>query len=243
MEQEKFTVKFAETEQEKNSAYALRYNDMLKEYRQDIVCENGLDITDYDSYAMQAVCIDNEINQVVGCYRIISSTDIPNGKKFTCESEFDISDLKATGEKIVELSRAVVKKEYRNSKVLTLLFRFVFSYIREENFRFVIGGASFFGTDKSVFVKELSYLAQLHSIQDYQIKSLEEYQTEILPIESLDQMQVKRSLPALIRAYLSFGAKVSKDSFTDVEFGSVDVFILLDTKNYNQAYVNRLIGL
>jgi hypothetical protein len=28
---EKFTVKFAETEEENNKAYALRYSDMLKE--------------------------------------------------------------------------------------------------------------------------------------------------------------------------------------------------------------------
>ena len=53
--------------------------------------------------------------------------------------------------------------------------------------------------------------------------------------------QCKRNLPALIRAYQAFGAKFSKDSFTDRTFGSVDVFVLLDTQNYNQAYVNRLL--
>ena len=64
-----------------------------------------------------------------------------------------------------------------------------------------------------------------------------------MPLEQLDQMQIKRNLPPLIRAYLSFGAKVSKETFTDVVFGSVDVFILMDTKNYNEGYINRLLGL
>ena len=51
MEQEKFVVKFAETVEENNAAFRLRYNDMLLEYRPDVVRENGMDITPYDEFA------------------------------------------------------------------------------------------------------------------------------------------------------------------------------------------------
>ncbi len=240
MEKERFTTKFAETLEENRKAYSLRYTDMLKEYRPELEIASGLDCTEYDKYAKQVICVDNENGQVVGCYRIITSEWLGE-KPFVCEEEFDITSLKNTGEKIAELSRAVVKREYRNTTVLMHLFRFIISYLREQGYRFIIGEASFFGTDKNVFAKEFSYLANLHSTKQFDIKAKEDYQVQLIPTEQLNQPEIKRSLPSLIRAYLSFGAKVSKDTFTDKDFGSVDVFILLDTLNYNQAYINRLL--
>ncbi len=247
MEQQRFTVKFAETEAEKRATYALRYNDMLLEYRKDVERVDGLDVTPCDAYAKQVICIDNENGEVVGCYRIITSDELPQGEPFVCEEEFVLDTLKATGETIAELSRAVVKKEYRNSVVLMLLLRFIVQYIREKGYRFIVGDASFFGVDKMQYAKEIAYLGKYYAADEkYQIKSREKEQINAELLEELaaaDAREVKRALPALIRAYLSFGAKFSKECFTDYEFGSVDVFVLMDTKDYNEAYINRLLRL
>lgn len=243
-EKSKFSVKFAETEEEKRATYALRYRDMLLEYREDAAHQDGLDITEYDEYGKQVICIDNETGEVVGCYRIIASDDLPQGKRFICEEEFNLDTLKATGEKIAELSRAVVKREYRNSVVLMLLLRFIMQYIREKEYRFIVGDASFFGTDKNEYVKELSYLTHYCAADDkYGIVAREEYQITPIAMEELAAAEIKRSMPPLIRAYLSFGAKVSKQSYTDREFGSVDVFVLMDMKDCNEAYIKRLLRL
>ena len=243
MTNEKFTVKFAETDEEKRKTYAMRYRNMLKEYRPEIEKADGLDITPCDRYAKHIICIDNETGDVVGCYRMITDELLPEGEHFVCEEEFDISAVKATGERIAEFSRAVVKKEYRNSIVLMLLLRFIVQYVREENIRFAIGEASFAGVDKHALKNELSYLAHYHASQEIAVSSLDQEQIEIVDKEKLDVAQIKRNLPPLIRAYIGFGAKTSKDSFTDWGFGSVDVFILLDSKAYNAAYINRLLRL
>ena len=217
---EKFIVKFAETEEEKMQTYLLRYNELILEYRPDNTNEVGYDFTPYDEYSRLAICVDTETNQVVGCYRIITSDTLPQGKTFVSESEFDISSLKNSGERIAELSRAVIKKEYRGSMVLMLLLRFIIGYI-----------------------KEISYIAYNHYKPDYKIECLDKNQVEILPRESLDEREIKRNLPPLIRAYASFGAFLSKDTFCDYEFGSTDTFVLLDCLNYNEKYVNRFLGL
>lgn len=238
---EKFTVKFAETEEENNKAYALRYSDMLKEYRPELNILNGLDKSEYDEYAKQIICIDNDINEVVGCYRIITSDILPKGNTFICEEEFNIDELKNSGMRIAELSRAVVKNEYRNSPVLMILFKYILNYLIEQKYRYIIGEASFHGVDKNEFVTELSYLAHYHGLEEYKITSKEDKQITLIDKDKIDVMKTKRSLPPLIRAYLSFGAKVSKVSFTDWDFGSVDVFILMDSKWFNEAFVKRFI--
>ena len=243
MTKEKFSVKFAETEAEKRSAFALRYRDMLLEYRPDLQKKDGLDITPCDEYAKHVICVDNDTGEVVGCYRIITDDILPEGETFVCEEEFDITALKQTGERIAELSRAVIKKEYRNSVVLMLLLRFIVQYLREHDCRFIIGEASFSGVDKNVWVEEFSYLAHFCASKEFDIPSKESYQIPLLDKEKLDVLSIKRRLPPLIRAYIGFGATTSKESFTDREFGSVDVFILLDAKKYNEAYINRLLRL
>lgn len=241
---ERFTVRFAETDEEKKEVYALRYRDMLQDYRSDFENETGLDYTDYDAYAKAVICIDNDAGEIVGSYRIVTSDDLPTGEKFLCEDEFNIDGLKATGEKMAELSRAVVKKEYRNSAVLMLLLRFIAQYMRRENYRYLIGEASFYGVDKTQYIQEMSYLSAYYKVDEkYGIFANEKEQMELLPLEKLDVREVKRKIPALIRAYTGFGATVSADSYTDREFGSVDIFILLDMQNYNENYLNRLLRL
>jgi len=239
---EKFIVKFAETEQEKMQTYKLRYNELILEYRPDNFIECGYDITPYDEYGKLAICVDSEKNEVVGCYRIITSDNLPKGKPFVSEGEFDISALKNSGESIAELSRAVIKKEYRGSMVLMLLLRFVIGYIKQKGYRYIIGEASFYGTDKIALQKEISYIAYNHYNPEYKIECLDKNQVEILPRENLDEYAIKRSLPPLIRAYVSFGAFLSKETFCDYEFGSIDTFVLLDTKNCNDRYINRFLG-
>lgn len=242
MQTEKFSVKFAETEAEKKAAYALRYRDMILEYNKDRVNETGLDITPYDEFAKLIICIDNTTGEVVGSYRVIAS-DTP-GARLTCDEEFNLTTLKASGEKIAELSRAVIKKEYRNTAVLSLLLRFIVQYLRKGNYRFITGSASFHGTDKHFYQKQLSYIAHYHAIDEsYAITAKEEEQITLLKKEELDPVEIKHSLPPLIRAYLSFGAKMSAQSFTDREFGSIDLFVLLDERNYNEAYINKLLKL
>lgn len=244
MSTERFTVRFAETEEEKKEVYALRYRDMLQEYRSDLGTGEGLDFTEYDKYAKLVICIDNEIGEIVGSYRIVTSDCLREGEKFICEEEFNIDGLKATGEKLAELSRAVVKKEHRNSAVLMLLLRFIAQYMRRENYRYLIGEASFMGVDKSQYIEEFSYLSAYYKVDEkYGVYANEKEQVELLPLDKLNLAEVKRKIPALIRAYTGFGATVSSDSYTDRDFGSVDIFILLDMQNYNENYLNRLLRL
>lgn len=243
MIKERFTVKFAETKDEIMQTLKLRYREMLLDYRPENVKEDGIDIVPCDEYAKLAICVDNESGEVVGTYRVITTDFLPKGEKFVTETEFNIDVLKQTGEKIAELSRAVVKTEYRNSIVLTLLLRFVVSYILEQGVRYVVGTASFHGTDKKVWVKELSYLAANYS-DDYKgMYSLEKEQIELLDKSQIDANEIRKSMPPLLRVYSAFGAIISNDSFTDYDFGSVDVLIVLDTQKCNESYIRKLLKL
>ncbi len=241
-----FIVKIAMTEKEKQQAFKLRYEEMVLAFCSTNTNAIGSDITEYDEFADQIVVIDQKIDMVVGCYRIVTNDKLLNNQKFLCEEEFNIDGLKNDNALILELSRAIVKVEYRNGIVLKLLWAFIFRYARENKINYVIGDASFAGLDPKLYKHCLSYLYYEYAVDDkFAIKSKQGNSTtmQFLEYEEIDLMQMKKELPSLIKAYLAFGARVAKEYYIDYEFGSVDVFVVIDMHNYNDKYVDKLLKL
>lgn len=244
MHNDKFTVGFA-TPQEMDGVYQLRYRDMVLEYRADNVNDMQTDRNNYDEYARHIVVKDAQTGEVVGYYRMITDSDLTDGRRFVCEEEYDLTELKRRGDKICEFSRAVVKREYRGGTVLLLLWRFILRYMIDNGYRYMIGDASFFGTDRDKYAKEISFLTQQYAADpSLKIRSLDTLPPmEMLDASSYDSKEVLRSLPPLIKAYVALGAKIADQPFVDTVFGSVDVFILVDLADYNAAFARKLLSL
>ena len=242
MEQEKFTVKFAETKEELEATFALRYNDMILEYNSESKNEQNLDKNVFDDIARQIIIINNETKEVVGCYRLIDNAFFKNKlNSFTCEDEFNISKIKSLGHRTCELSRAVIKKEYRTGLPLLLIWRFIYKYVMNNSIRFLLGDASFFGINPQEHINCLSYLAHHHAINDeFEVTSLNDKpQIKLLNKEDVNLDNAKSNLPPLIKAYITFGSKFSKEYFIDRDFKSIDVFTLLDFENCNLKILKK----
>lgn len=235
----KYTVKFAETPDEFKQVEQLRYNELVLVYNNQTEAVN--DISKEDSYAKLLIA-KTEQGEVVGTYRLISYDSLPKDTSFDCESEFDITHLKQISTSILELSRAVIKQEHRNGSVLLMLMSNLLKYISDNNFRFIVGDVSFFGSDKNQHLEELSYLYHYCKLDDsYGIKSLDSDQPQMLDVDKFDQTEAYHKLPALIKMYLKLGAKFPDTYFSDYKFGSVDAFVVVDSHTYNKTYVDKLI--
>lgn len=245
MKNTRFYVGLATTDEELDEVFKLRYEDMILEYSSENVSQNQRDIQPMDKYAQHIIVKDlSKDGRIVGYYRMLCSDALAEDKKFICEAEYNIDGLKACDDKVCEFSRAVIKKEYRGGVVILLLWQFIIKYMREHNFRYLIGTASFFGTDRERYIKEISYLVNSYPIVDsYNITTRDTLpDMHLLNASDYDEKEVLRMLPPLIKAYISVGGKVSKQSFTDWAFGSVDLFVLVDLDNCNEAFINRIMS-
>ena len=148
MDFSKFIVKIADTQTEKEQTYRLRYKEMLREFNNELSESEGLDKSEYDDYAKLLIVKDAEKDEVIASYRLTDPADLPSGMKLVCESEFNIDKIRATGDKICEVSRAIVHKDYRDGAVVMLLVKGMLNYVIDNKFRFILGDASFFGTEK-----------------------------------------------------------------------------------------------
>lgn len=124
---EPFTIKIANTLEEREAVFRLAYRVYLdKEY----VKENNQEwlVIDYDQNPSTAIFIVKNSSGVVIASATLVFNDtsvLPTEKIY----ESEIRQIKTSGSKIVEVSRLVINPDFRNSKdILVLLFNYMFIY-------------------------------------------------------------------------------------------------------------------
>ena len=212
----------------------LRYDYLLKDFDQNLNAD-GLDDDGFDEYCDSILVVDKATNKIVGTYRV-STIETMKGKPFKSEEEFDISDLRADKDGILETGRAVIHGDYRDGVVIGLLWKGLFTYTRDHNIRYIFGTCSLHGTDPKPFSKCLAYLNENYVNKKFTIKAIKnsfEYDTE----KGVDM--VDANIPGLLKAYLKIGATVSVNGYIDYEFNSCDVMIIMDCQNLNERYLKH----
>lgn len=123
----KYTIKLANTLEEREAAYRLAYKVYLdKGYV--IENSNGWLVKEYDAYADTAVLIVQDQNKnIAGTITMVFDGKIAIPAEAIYNNE--IKALRAHNEKIVEISRLAIDNEHRNAKeILVLLFNYLYIY-------------------------------------------------------------------------------------------------------------------
>lgn len=234
---EEIIVKFAESEEELMQTYKLRFEELVKEY--DEGNDEKIDFQEYDNYSKQLIAIVS--GEVIACYRLAYAKDLGD-MPFICEKEYNIDCLKNTFKNVLGLSRAVIRKDYRNGKVLIKLWKEVIKYCKDNDVDVLIGTASFYGVDRNEYLNELSLLASEYML-DSKLNVTSKDGLPLMDYISLSDEEKEKAyqnLPPLIKAYIRFGAKFARDSFVDEGFKSVDVFVCFPFKNNDSSFLKRI---
>lgn len=239
-ESENILIKLAETKEELEQIYRLRYFDLILDYNKNQVNEFEMDKDEYDDICDQMIAVDKNTNKVIGTYRLLKSSRLPDGMKFLAESEFDLTPLKKY--ELLEVGRAVVKPEYRDGSTITMLWKGVIRYAMSENVDFMIGTASFHGVDVNEYVDSLSYLHyNFLSPVELRCSANKASWSRIDLKENYDLVEAKKHLPPLIKGYIRLGATIGEGAYLDIPFNSLDVLIVLKITDIDQKYLKRLL--
>lgn len=233
-------IKLIDSEEEKQKIYKLRYENLILDYNINNINELGIDKDIYDDCCDHIIAIDITTNEVVGGYRLISSEHIKNIGKFLTEKEFNIDKLKSSGKRILELGRAVVDNRYRDGFVINLLWKAVIKYAVSYNMDYMIGTASFHGTDPDIYKNCFLNLYQNYlSSENIRAQALNPCYKFGSFNGVLDDVLAKDETPPLVKGYLRLGATIGNDAFIDYHFNSIDVLISLEIKKINPRYLKR----
>jgi putative hemolysin len=187
--------------------------------------------------------IDTARDCLVGTYRLLSFDRVPSFG-FYSETEFDLANVKRSGLRLLELGRSCVAVEYRDGRVIRLLFRGIAEYLRRCDADALMGCASVHGHDAEdvAAIQEMLFRRFL-SDPELRVTPLRGFDVppRTLPAP-VDETSAFRKLPPLFKGYLRLGAKVCGPPAYDRQFGTTDFFVLARTKDIVHRYSRRFFG-
>lgn len=235
-----FDIRIATSERDLLGAQRLRYRVFVEELGGNgalVDHENRLERDEFDPVVDHLCLIDtrrkaDDLDHVVGVYRLLPGMRGAEFGRFYCDSEYDLTKLRASGRSLLELGRSCVDRDYRGGSGMYLLWNALADYVLDLGVEVLFGVASFHGTDAQVLAPSLSWLHHHHLAEDsLRPTALSEgyQQMNLIPAEQLDRKEAMIGMPALIKAYLRLGGRVGDGAYLDREFNTTDVFLLMDT--------------
>jgi putative hemolysin len=246
-------VRLAQSAEDLAAAQTLRYQVFVGELGARVTGPGAVDGRDEDRF--DALCDhlivtdttegDGHVH-VVGTYRLLRhEVAMANGGFYTGQ-EFDIGPLLARvpkGTRFLEMGRSCVHPAYRNRPTIELLWRGILAVADRAGANVLFGCASFPGTDPDQLAEQFSFLHHnALAPHAWRVRPHEDVrvETDRLPDWSYDNKAAFMALPPLVKGYIRAGAWFSDGAYTDHNFGTMDVMLILPRAEINPRYAARL---
>jgi len=236
----RYIATIAKNRHEVESALRLRHRVFTLELAGKPPDSTEIEFDKYDKKCKHLIVTDSTSGETVGTYRLNSLEPAGSISGFYSADEFTIEDLpRAVLEQGIEIGRACIDANHRNSKVLFLLWRALLSYRAYAGKRYFFGCCSIFTTDEKI--GEMAF---------WQLKKggFFDETFEVLPRRDGLDLAVREpadlydvELPTLFNMYFRLGARVCGPPTIDREFGTIDFFVVFDEHKMNDKY-RRMFG-
>ncbi|WP_372802962.1 GNAT family N-acetyltransferase [Paracoccus seriniphilus] len=236
-----FDIRIARSDSDLRAAQRLRYRVFVEELGGTgplVDHDARLERDEFDDIVDHLCLIDRrrsveDLDHVVGVYRLLPGDRARSFGRFYCDSEYDLTSLRQSDRPVLELGRSCVDPAFRGGTAMFLLWNALADYVLDLGIEVLFGVASFHGTDIQALAPSLSWLHHNHLAPEglRPVARAEGFQAmDLIPPDQLDRRQALIGMPALIKAYLRLGGMVGEGAFVDRAFNTTDVFLLMDTK-------------
>ena len=162
--------------------------------------------------------------KLVGTYRMQSGYRAKGNLGYYGEGLFDFSPFEKIRGEVLELGRACVHEEYRNTAVLHMLWKGIARYAETAGARYLIGCSSLTSQDENEGAALYETLREKYLVEPElrtNPKPGNECHSNGAPVEPAKP-------PRLFRAYLDISARLCGPPAIDREFKTIDFLTLLD---------------
>ncbi len=242
-----FELRLATLEADRLAAQRLRYEVFVAELGGDgplVDHAARLERDAFDPFFDHLALVDKRrdaeaLDHVVGVYRLLTDARAAEAGQFYTEDEYDLTILKTSGRRLLELGRSCVHRAYRGGTAMFHLWNGLADYVLARDIEVMFGVASFHGTDLDRLRMPLAWLHHHHLAPEaLRVRVREEHfqSMDLLPPQDLDRRAAMLATPALIKAYLRLGGFVGEGAYIDHAFNTVDVCVLMDTTRMSERH-------
>ncbi|MBU0500771.1 MAG: GNAT family N-acetyltransferase [Gammaproteobacteria bacterium] len=232
-------TELAATEADVRESQALRYRIFSGELGARLHTPvEGLDIDRFDDYCHHLLVRSAETGEVVASTRLLSGAKIAEAGGFYSEGEFDLTNIKNLGGRILEVGRTCVAPAYRTGAAIGVLWSGLGAYINLHGFDYLCGCASIELEDDGV--RAAAIMKRLRQ-QAMSCDALRVNPLNPLPPVDADT-NITAAMPPLLKAYIRLGAKICGEPCWDPDFNVADVFILVKMTEMDTSYARHFFG-
>ncbi len=242
-----FQLRLARDDRDMRAAQRLRYAVFVEELGGDGALVDHaarLERDELDAHFDHLLLVDTRrdpeaFDHVVGVYRLLPGDRAAALGRFYCDDEYDLTPLRASGRRLLELGRSCVHPDYRGGPAMFLIWNALADYVLERGIEVLFGVASFHGTDPQALRQPLACLHHFHlAPPELRVRARSgQFQTmDLMPAHAVDRRAALSAMPALLRAYLRLGGVVGEGAFIDRPFNTTDVCVLIDTKRMSDIH-------
>ena len=197
--------------------------------------ETGLDEDRFDAQCHHLL-VEDEHGTVVGTYRMQDSAMARSGFGFYSAAEFELQQLPANVlDQSVELGRACIHADHRNTRVLFLLWRGLAAYMVAGGHRYFFGCCSLTSQDPLEGQRLFERLQAEGAVdRELMVDVTAQFRCETQSPATKDAQQPPR-VPKLMRLYLAYGARIISPPALDREFSTIDYLALFDIESLSDA--------
>ena len=235
----RYEVSIASTLSDVRACQRLRYEVFNTELGEGLETSHslGLDHDQFDVVCDHLMVRETLSGNVVGTYRMQTGYRAKGNVGYYSERFFDFVPFEPLRSQLLELGRACIHRDHRDSSVLLLLWKGILLYAEGTGARYLIGCSSLTSQDAS----EGSALYLLLRGKHLAPRHL---RTAPHPAHSLAEKpfgDVQVKTPRLLRTYLDLSAKICGPPAIDREFRTIDFLTLMDLKELPESLTRRLL--
>jgi putative hemolysin len=195
----------------------------------------GLDRDRFDFICDHLMVRDAATGKLVGTYRMQSGYRAKGNLGYYGEELFDFGPFEKIRGEVLELGRACVRQEYRNTSVLHLLWKGIARYAQRASARYLIGCSSLPSQNENEGTALYETLCEKHLVEP-QLRTKPALGHDCAAAG--DQF-VAPQIPRLFRAYLDISAKICGPPAIDREFKTIDFLTLIDLQRLPERVRRR----
>lgn len=221
-----YDVRFASTGEDLDRLQRLRFTVFNLELAEGL-SESYVSCRDedaYDRHCHHLMVVERDSDAVIGTYRM-QTRKMATRLGFYSETEFDLTGLRAGFlPDAVELGRACIAADHRNTRVLFLLWRGLAAYMLHNGKRYFFGCCSLTSQDPAVGQRVWQQLEAAGHIDTHWKVTAQPGLACTADAGGVAQQKI----PKLMRTYLQYGARIAGPPAMDHSFGTIDFLAVFD---------------
>jgi len=229
------SIGLARSASDLEAAQRLRYSVFAEELGANLGDTQGeIDQDEFDMYCDHLLVRVRDTGQVIGTYRILPPHRRALVGRFYSDTEFDLSRLTDLRPSLIEVGRSCVHADHRTGAAILMLWAGLAQYMRNGQYRHLIGCASAPLADGGT---------QAAGLRDKLQAYLTGPEYRVFPHMPFPHEGIARpnsvEIPPLIKGYLRLGAKVCGEPAWDPDFNSADFLIWLCLDELHPRYARH----